>query len=58
MKANERNKQTEEYAHELGIHHSVQESDAKIDLTKFLLGQKGKKKKNKRKDQSDQKSAK
>ncbi|WP_227935795.1 hypothetical protein [Alkalihalobacillus deserti] len=37
------NQENEEYAHELGIHHSVQESDAKIDLAKFLLGQKGKK---------------
>ncbi|WP_035662607.1 hypothetical protein [Halalkalibacter akibai] len=34
------NNQNEEYAHEFGVYHSVQESDAKIDLTKFLLSKK------------------
>jgi hypothetical protein len=36
------NRFREEYAHEFGFHHSVQESDAKIDVIKYLLDRKDK----------------
>ncbi|MFC0472040.1 hypothetical protein ACFFHM_16420 [Halalkalibacter kiskunsagensis] len=32
----------EEYAHEFGFHHSVQESDSKTNLMKYILNQKDK----------------
>ncbi|MCL7746451.1 hypothetical protein [Halalkalibacter alkaliphilus] len=37
-------KPKEEYAHEFGIHHSVQESDAMSNMTKKLLNRKKNKK--------------
>jgi hypothetical protein len=43
----------EEYAHEFGIHHSVQESDAKVDLTKYLVKKKEEEKKNRKNKKSE-----
>ncbi|WP_157076749.1 hypothetical protein [Halalkalibacter krulwichiae] len=45
-------KPNEEYAHEFGIYHSVQESDAKIDLTKSLLRKKEKEEKSEKNRQN------
>ncbi|MDT8859042.1 hypothetical protein N0O92_02280 [Alkalihalobacillus sp. MEB130] len=42
----------EEYAHEFGIHHSVQESDAKFQMVQSLLS--NNKKKNQKRNQTKQ----